>query len=189
MSRLLLIVIVIVGINIKICIVWCTTVGSGCVEGLYINQNYLYSLKIPYGLHCETSPYPSPNHGCEIHLKQDQDVHIWVDATYNTADYESALDYVMQTYMMPFGHWPDAVIQKNTGAVLGGMPAESFTIKYTHLKAKIVYVQEILVVFRDTKMHGDIIYIIGINAPECKMQCYRKTLEEIISSWFYLPES
>ena len=63
--------------------------GIGCLPvpgtqgvhvGVYRNSVYHYSIKVPQGLECRTTPPPAPQHGCRIVVRDGAE--IWWDGSY-----------------------------------------------------------------------------------------------------------
>src|SRR3954471_20527913 len=64
------------------------------VRGLYCNYDYAYSVVVPQGITAFRDPPPLPNHGIGIDISKSQQSYIWVDASYNAAEWSSFADAV-----------------------------------------------------------------------------------------------
>src|SRR5262249_3218144 len=58
-------------------------------NGNYVNFNYGYSVLIPRGLSGFSQKPPLPQHGFRITLSTSPEAYIWVDGSYNAAEYQS----------------------------------------------------------------------------------------------------
>ncbi|HEV8370234.1 MAG TPA: hypothetical protein VGQ39_19940 [Pyrinomonadaceae bacterium] len=58
-------------------------------KGLYSNDEYGYSLRIPDPFIAYRSPEPMPNHGFAIDLSKRDDATVWVDGMYNALEWAS----------------------------------------------------------------------------------------------------
>jgi hypothetical protein len=64
------------------------------LKGRYYNYDYGYSVLIPAGLTGFRAAAPAPNHGFGITLSEKPESSVWVDASYNAADWKSFDDAI-----------------------------------------------------------------------------------------------
>jgi hypothetical protein len=153
------------------------------VRGYYYNYDYGYSVVIPKRLTGFRASAPAPNHGFGIKLSADPESTLWVDASYNAAEWKS-LDEAIKYYMDRIkdeGATRAAIIRR-TPSRFGKLPGRRFVISYNASDSREM-VKEIVLAMRQAQKEGAVVYMIELTSPADRYNKDKRVIRELLKSW------
>ncbi len=157
--------------------------GEVVHEGRYTNVNFLYSVTIPLGLKCLSTPPPAPHHGCGIDLSKEPKAYLWVDGGYKALDRVSSEDALREAVDSLLQEGTEMLVLKRVSTQLGDLQAERLTVRYRKAGEVEATVKDVVMSLRIVKNYGDIIYTLGLESPEARFAKDDEVFEAILSSW------
>lgn len=152
------------------------------VKGRYSNYDYAYSVLVPQGIMAFRNQAPFPNHGISIDLSKSLQSYLWVDASYNAAEWASFNDAVSANldYLKDEGA-ANIILEKQTSTHLSQLRAVRFIVRY-NLSGKQI-VQETVLAFRREKNKEEIVYAINLRTPIARYERGRVLIAELQRRW------
>ncbi len=152
-------------------------------ETEYLNENYLYLIAVPRGFKCEVAKPPAPDHGCRIGLSKGQEAYIFVDGSYNAAEYPSASDAFLLRMDRIFKEATEITVLSRFPTQLGGLPAERAVFTHRRVGDKAVILEDVVTALRVVPGRTEIIYTVGLISPPGRYRKDKEILDLILSSW------
>jgi len=154
----------------------------------YQNLNYLYSILIPQGCSCLGSSAPNPNHGCIIYLSNNPETNIYVDGSYNSADFISPGDYLWKIFIDKiFQEKMEITVLIRVSTTLGGLEAERIAFKYKQKSNNETVITDVVAAFREEKGDSEMIYTACLKTRPDRYQKDKELFENVLDSWKNLP--
>lgn len=149
--------------------------SSTRIEGQYRNPEYGYLVNLPPGTTAITAAPPNPQHGFRIDLTPDQANFIWVDGSYNAAEYESAQE-ALRVYLEDVaGKRPLKIKPVHLGQLTGA----TASIRYDDPHSKQPRIEEEAVALRK----NEVVYTIGLQTSEARYAQDQPLFEKIVKSF------
>lgn len=154
------------------------------IKGVYSNFDYGFAVKLPENLTGFRPDAPAPNHGFGLDLSKRPKSYVWVDASYNSLDWDGLND------AMNF-HIGALKDEKNKGVVLlkkeqvplSTLKAVRFTIKYKAVTTNEDRIDELIVAFRNLRKSDPIVYTIGLTTSADHYERDRNVISQLQQNW------
>jgi len=154
------------------------------VKDGYSNFDYGFAVKLPNDLVGFRPSSPAPNHGFGIDLSKQPVSYVWVDASYNSLDWESfddAMNFQINTLKSEKNR--GVVLLKKESAQLSTLKAIRFALKYKAAKTNEERIDELIVAFRNIRKNDPIVYTIGITTSADRYEKDRNILLQLQQNW------
>ena len=168
------------------------------LEGRYSNFDYAYSALVPKGMIALLNGTPpTPNHGFGIDLtspqsiswirnKQEPEAMLWVDGSYDSAEYGSPRVVIRNELKWLSEKHNRVRLMTKSPTPLGSLRGLRFVIAYEDSGRQMI--EDTIVAFRSQLGEGsDIIYTIGLTTPASRYDEYKGRLVDIQQSWIIDP--
>ena len=151
-------------------------------KGRYSNYDYAYSVLVPPGTTAFRDQAPFPNHGFLIDISKSEQSYLWVDASYNAAEWASFDEAVRANlrYLRDEGA-ANIILEKQSSTYLSRLQAIRFIVRYD-LSGKQM-VQETVLAFRREKNKEEIVYSISLRSLAARFERDRMAIEELRRTW------
>jgi len=152
-------------------------------KGRYFNHNYGYSVFLPSGLIGTSDPPPLPQHGFGITLSRNPSAYIWVDGSFNAADWASldeAIDYRLDTIKEREGN---SEVLSRISTRLHRLPAIRFTVRYKGPSTGEPIVEDVIIAIRKRRRDVGIVYATGLTTPESRYPKDKELLNRLLKTW------
>jgi hypothetical protein len=158
------------------------------IKGEYYNPDYGYSVVIPKTLTAHALSGPASNHGFGIDLHLNPPAYLWVDASRNDQRWEN-LDQAVEARISDVKekNGSHIVVLERERTRLAGLRAVRFTLRYDTPESRDPMVQEVVLAFRKEDNGVDLVYTIGLTAPEYLASRNHKFIEQIKKTWKLKP--
>jgi hypothetical protein len=155
-------------------------------RGLYRNQEYGYSIRVPNHHRGKSAPPPAPQHGVKINLSGCGEDFIWVDGSYNAAEYPTpsqAAAVGLETIRNKGGEIQTvSESESRLDSLSAKLTTVHYRIKSSGEKRVEVYVIALRTFGNEDEQTG-IIYSIGLSCREKRFERARDVFREVLSSW------
>lgn len=152
--------------------------------GAYYNPNYGYSVVIPKGLIGHDSAPPSPHHGFGIVLSWEPRAYVYVDGSYNSAEFESIEDVETQHLTWLKEESVKIVSVDHIVTDLGILKAKRFIARHTCPQISDTFIDDYIFAFSKDK---NILYTIALLTTESRYNKDKRVLEQLIKTWELKP--
>lgn len=167
--------------------------GYKVQRGQYNNYEYGYTVLIPEGYVGVYSPSPAPQHGFGITLSKRPEARIWVDGSYArvTALRRDTLEGAVDDYLSRLkedGAITELEVLRREPTNLQSLPAVRVTARYRNPPAGDAAIQDLIIAVRREKTDDvdddiEIIYTIGLLAPESRYSIDKEVFERVVEGW------
>lgn len=171
--------------------------GEAVFEGLYENDVYGYSIRIPAGMRGAGSTPPAPQHGFGIDLDNPRSTawkdardfpksYLYVDGSYNSFGWGRAKDaaHAHLGYLRDDGGKVRVLETKR--ASLGGLDAVRIFALYEEGGEQMAY--DAVFAFRvEEDGEASVVYTLALSTPLSKYKRDRPVLEEVRAAWHLQP--
>jgi hypothetical protein len=156
------------------------------ISGVYRNREYGYLIQVPHEYRGSSAPPPAPQHGLRIDLSGSGENFIWVDGSYNAAEYKTAsqvAEISMETIRNQGG---DIQEVSKSESRLGALSAACITVHYRIRSSGETRVNVSIVALRSLGNENErtgIVYSIGLS---CSEQQYKQEIDlfnDVVKSW------
>jgi len=161
---------------------------DAAITGQYLNDQFGYVTTIPKSVAAHPASGPAAKHGFVIDLHVTPGAYLWVDGSRNDQGWKSFDDAVNARIddIKEAGGSHIVVLEKER-THLAGLRALRCTLRYDTPDSRDPTVQELLLAFRKTDTGADMVYTIGLTAPEWLRTRHQKLIEEIRKTWKLRP--
>ncbi|NJL26927.1 MAG: hypothetical protein HC897_03100 [Thermoanaerobaculia bacterium] len=149
----------------------------------YYHPDFLFSITIPPGHECESSPAPSSNHGCQIKLDAEDGSVISVIGNYNALDYSRPADELLALVGYTLEPGVGIKMLRREGIGFDALEAERWTLLVERPKSDRPQVEDLVVGFRSVPDWGDIIYTVRLDTTEDRYPRDVVIFEAVVASW------
>jgi len=166
-----------------------TQAGSdAAITGQYLNNEFGYGTTVPKSVAAHPASGLAAKHGFVIDLHVNPRAYLWVDGSRNDQGWKSFDDAVSARIddIKEAGGIHIVVLEKER-THLAGLRALRCTLRYDTSDSRDPTVQELVVAFRKIDTGVDLVYTIGLTAPEWLRARHHKLIEEIKKTWKLRP--
>jgi len=153
-------------------------------RGRYTNLEYLYSVAIPRGLTAYSEAEPGPQHGFGLPFGASPESYILVQGEANALE-RSADEVAADQLRYLAGESRTIESSTVTPVRMGSFNAVRLVAHYTCGAARERYVYDGIFALIPPR---DLVFEIGLWAPDDRYQKDRALLEQMLQSWKYVPE-
>lgn len=154
------------------------------IKGAYSSFDYGFTVKLPENVVGIRPDAPAPNHGFGVDLSKQPKSYIWVDASYNSLDWQS-FDEAMNFHINALKGEKNkgVVLLKKEPTHLSTLKAMRFAIKYKAAKTNEERIDEMILAFRNIHKSDPIVYTIGLTASADRYEKDRNVISQLQQNW------
>jgi hypothetical protein len=158
-------------------------------RGTYSNYDYAFAVQLPSNLAGYGSDPPNPNHGCGVPLDAKGQAYMWVDGSYNAAEWrslEEAVD-VHIGYLKGDSQAPVVELMRKK-TKLAGLPAIRSVARHKDRNGTVMLEEFVMAMRRNRTAHDvEIVYTVGLSTPEVRIKQDRALFNKLWRSFALCP--
>ena len=159
--------------------------GDIPVKDIYASPDYGFSIRIPDGFVGMIPPPPLPQHGIRIYLSRDHEEFIWVNGSYNAAEYTSAQEDISKNlgWLKTEGEGLEVLAKVPTH--LQYLSAKRIMIRYRKKGSGERMIEDYVAALRGATNGTEtgVCYELGLISRSDNYETNKQTFDQVLHSW------